>query len=158
MDGHILVYVLIKDANLSVEHGNIALKTPPYYYTDIHDRYLLLPAITMNGIIYSDIKKGGYNGEEFLEWLTGLLPHMNPYPAPNSVLILDNCRIHHVPGVEELCEERYVQFMLFHSSFLTFVQWYQTRLSTALLSRLEPNRGVFLLCESIYSTSWIGVP
>ena len=59
----------------------------------------------MNGIIYNHIKIGGYNGEEFLEWLRGLLAVMNPYPAPNSVLVLDNCRIHHVPGVDEMCEE-----------------------------------------------------
>ncbi|KAH9015861.1 hypothetical protein EDB85DRAFT_1821142, partial [Lactarius pseudohatsudake] len=64
--------------------------------------------ITMNGVIYSHIKKGAYNGDEFIKWLTGLLEIMNPYPAPNSVLILDNCRIHHVEGVEELCVERYV--------------------------------------------------
>ncbi|KAF8078347.1 hypothetical protein FPV67DRAFT_1389884, partial [Lyophyllum atratum] len=61
--------------------------------------------ITMNGIIYSHVKIGGYNGDQFLEWLEGLLRVMNPYPAPQSVLVLDNCRIHHVPGVEELCEE-----------------------------------------------------
>jgi hypothetical protein len=38
--------------------------------------------------------------------LEGLLGVMNPYPAPHSVLILDNCRIHHVEGVEELCTNR----------------------------------------------------
>jgi hypothetical protein len=56
----------------------------------------MLPALTM----------GGYNGDQFIEWLEGLLQIMNPYPAPNSVLILDNYRIHHVEGVEELCEAR----------------------------------------------------
>jgi hypothetical protein len=61
----------------------------------------------MNGVIYSHIKKGAYNGNKFIEWLAGLLEIMNPYPAPNSVLILDNCRIHHVEGVEELCVEQY---------------------------------------------------
>lgn len=69
-------------------------------------RYSMLPALTIGGIIYSHIKMGGYNGDQFIEWLEGLLQIMNPYPAPNSVLILDNCRIHHVEGVEELCEAR----------------------------------------------------
>jgi hypothetical protein len=45
-----------------------------------------------------------------MEWLEGVLSVMNAYPAPQSVLILDNCRIHHVPGVEELCEEQLVRF------------------------------------------------
>ena len=68
----------------------------------------MLPAMTMNGVIYSHIKKGAYNGNEFVEWLAGLLEIVNPYPAPNSVLILDNCQIHHVEGVAESCAERYV--------------------------------------------------
>ena len=69
-------------------------------------RYSLLPAITIDGIIYSHIKVGGYNGEEFLEYLDGLTAQMNPYPGPRSVLVIDNCRIHHVLGVEELCAAR----------------------------------------------------
>ncbi|KAF8223646.1 hypothetical protein L208DRAFT_1315759, partial [Tricholoma matsutake] len=60
----------------------------------------------IRGIIYSHIKTGSYNGEQFLDWLEGLLQVMNPYPAPHSVLILDNCRMHHVEGVAEMCKER----------------------------------------------------
>lgn len=66
----------------------------------------MLPALTIDGIIYSHIKEGSYNGDQFIAWLEGLLEVMNPYPAPRSVLILDNCRIHHVEGVEELCANR----------------------------------------------------
>ena len=69
-------------------------------------RYSVLPALTIEGVIYSEVKLGGFNGDEFVAWLVGLLAVMNPYPAPQSVLILDNCRIHHVDGVEDLCEER----------------------------------------------------
>ena len=70
--------------------------------------YSMLPAITTEGIIYSHIKTGSYNGDQFIQWLEGLLRVMNPYPGPRSVLVLDNCRIHHVEGVQELCEERHV--------------------------------------------------
>jgi hypothetical protein len=38
----------------------------------------------------------------------GLLAVMNPYPAPKSVLILNNYSIHHVEGVEEMCTAWYV--------------------------------------------------
>jgi hypothetical protein len=55
----------------------------------------------LNGIIYSHIKVGSYNGDQFIEYLDGLLTIMNSYPGPNSVLVLDNCQIHHVAGVEE---------------------------------------------------------
>ncbi|KAF8888945.1 hypothetical protein CPB84DRAFT_1628129, partial [Gymnopilus junonius] len=67
--------------------------------------YSVLPAITMEGIIYSHITVGSYDGDKFLHWLAGLLEVMNPYPGPRSVLILDNCCIHHVEGVEEMCDE-----------------------------------------------------
>ena len=30
------------------------------------------------------------------------LPQMNPYPAERSVLVLDNCRIHHNNAIVEL--------------------------------------------------------
>ncbi|KAL6303493.1 hypothetical protein BKA93DRAFT_715925, partial [Sparassis latifolia] len=62
--------------------------------------------ITLDGIIFSHIKVGGYNGEQFIEYIQGLLEVMNPYPGPQSMLVMDNCRIHHVVSVEELCEAR----------------------------------------------------
>jgi hypothetical protein len=74
-------------------------------------RYSILPAITTDGIIYSHIKVGGYNGEEFLQYLDGLTAKMNPYPGLHSVLVVDNCRIHHVFGVEEMCEQRGIKLV-----------------------------------------------
>jgi transposase len=74
-------------------------------------RYSLLPAITANGLLYCDIKKGGYSGDDFLHWLDKLLEYMNPYPAPQSILVLDNCRIHHVPGVEEKCAKKGIRLV-----------------------------------------------
>ncbi|KAJ7875283.1 hypothetical protein B0H14DRAFT_2715899, partial [Mycena olivaceomarginata] len=41
---------------------------------------------------------------------------MNPYPAPRSVLILDNCRIHHVDGIEELCNQEASSSSISHNS------------------------------------------
>ena len=99
--------------------------------------YSMLPALTVNGMIYSHIKMGAYNGDQFLEWLEGLLQVMNPYPAPSSVLVLDNCRIHHVEGVEELCDEWSASSLpLFSFQILRdFVKGCQARLSSTLLSR-----------------------
>lgn len=77
-----------------------------YHGLIVTTRYWILPAMTTSRIIYSYIKMGSYNGEQFLDWLEGLLQVMNPYPGPHSVLILNNCRIHHVEGIEEMCEEQ----------------------------------------------------
>jgi hypothetical protein len=74
--------------------------------------YSLLPAITIDSLIYTHIKVGGYNGEQFVEWFEGLPQVMNPYPAPHSVLILDNCRIHHVDEVQEMCDAKFVTYYL----------------------------------------------
>ena len=38
---------------------------------------------------------------------------MNPHPAPNSVIVMDNCRIHKHPEVLDLIVARYVQVCFF---------------------------------------------
>ncbi|KAI0789159.1 hypothetical protein C8Q75DRAFT_733841 [Abortiporus biennis] len=40
-------------------------------------------------------------------YLEGLLKVMQPYPGPCSVLIMDNCGLHHVNEVEELCNAQF---------------------------------------------------
>jgi hypothetical protein len=66
----------------------------------------VLPALSLDGYIYSDMVVGSFNGETFMNFLRGVLEVMNPYPAANSVLVMDNCAIHHVEGVEGMCNER----------------------------------------------------
>jgi len=75
------------------------------------NRYSVLPALSLEGIIYATIKQGSFDGEAFITFLRGLLPRMNPYPAPNSVLVMDNCQIHHVEEVEDICRERGVRLL-----------------------------------------------
>lgn len=68
--------------------------------------YSLLPALSLDGIIYSTIKEGSFDGSAFTDFITNLLEVMQPYPAPNSVLVMDNCAIHKVEGIRELVEAR----------------------------------------------------
>jgi hypothetical protein len=77
-------------------------------------RYSVLPALTMDGIIFLNVVNGSFDGDSFQEFLCRLLQVMNPYPAKNSVLVMDNCRIHHVDGVAELCSERYTFILLLY--------------------------------------------
>jgi hypothetical protein len=60
----------------------------------------------VDGIIYSQIVRGSFNRETFKMWLEGLLEAMNPYPELESILVVDNCAIHHVKGIQEMCNER----------------------------------------------------
>ena len=48
---------------------------------------------------------------------------MQPYPAPNSVIVMDNCRIHKAPEIQEMIEERYIKLI---RSFI-FYYWINLR-------------------------------
>lgn len=69
--------------------------------------YSILPAMSMNGILCVDIIEGSYNKLLFAKFIDGLLDRMNPFPGPNSVIIMDNCRIHKCPEILQMIIERY---------------------------------------------------
>ncbi|GBC52517.2 homeodomain-like protein [Rhizophagus irregularis DAOM 181602=DAOM 197198] len=59
-------------------------------------RYTILPALTLDGFIACDIMKGSCSQERFCSFiLSHILPFMNPIPGKNSVLVMDNAKIHH---------------------------------------------------------------
>jgi transposase len=43
---------------------------------------------------------------------------MQPYPAPNSVIVMDNCRIHKSPRIREMIETRFVLSYVFRSDIV----------------------------------------
>ena len=53
----------------------------------------VLPAMSLDGILYVRIVKGSFNYDSFGEFIDGLLDQMNPFPGPNFVIVMDNCRI-----------------------------------------------------------------
>ncbi len=76
--------------------------------TDILSSFSVLLALSLEGVLYSDIVTGSYDGEKFIWFVNELTDVMNPYPGKHSVLVMDNCRIHHVLEVEEVCAQKYV--------------------------------------------------
>ena len=86
-------------------------------------RYSILLVMTLDGIISYDIIDGSVTAAQFVEFLCELLlslilfsslftyiytlklPLTNPYPGPCSVIVLDNCSIHHTDEVRELIEQ-----------------------------------------------------
>ncbi|KAF8161876.1 hypothetical protein BJ912DRAFT_865241, partial [Pholiota molesta] len=68
----------------------------------------LLPALSLDGIIALDIVEGSYNKRRFAHFISGLLDQMNPFPLPNSVIVMDNCRIHKDPVILEMIIARQV--------------------------------------------------
>ena len=69
------------------------------------ERISVIGIMTLNGILDLHIVRGGVNGDEFVEFVDKcLLPVLMPYNGvnPNSIVILDNCSIHHVEPVKRL--------------------------------------------------------
>jgi hypothetical protein len=67
-----------------------------------------LPALSLDGILHLEALDHSFTGEEFTNFIQGVLGQMNQWPLPNSVLVMDNASIHKVPGIREMVEERYV--------------------------------------------------
>lgn len=67
-------------------------------------RYSILPAISLDGVLHLDILTCSWTAEEFRSFVDILLDKMNPYPEKNSVLILDNASAHHFEDLQEMVE------------------------------------------------------
>ena len=58
----------------------------------------LLPAFTIDGYIACNVYKGGVKKDNYLAFLEhDVLPKCSPYPGDRSIIVIDNCRIHHGP-------------------------------------------------------------
>ncbi len=88
-------------------------------------RFSILPALGPDGIVALDIFEGSVNKEHFIQFLNEQLvcpfvtidawystiihsiqvPQLNPFPGPLSVVILDNCTIHHDDDIRRLIED-----------------------------------------------------
>ncbi|GBB93508.1 hypothetical protein RclHR1_21840002 [Rhizophagus clarus] len=58
-------------------------------------RYTILSALLLDGYIAVDIIEGNCNKERFKDFILSKIPQIYPFPGPNSVLIMDNAKIHH---------------------------------------------------------------
>ena len=55
----------------------------------------ILALYGINGFIDFHFKEGGYKAEDFIGAVaTSIIPHLQQWPLPQSVLVLDNCNIH----------------------------------------------------------------
>ena len=66
-----------------------------------------ISAVALKGVIALEMGGGTYNGDRLLEFLAGtLIPEMLPFDGSNarSVLVLDNCSIHHVASIKDLLQ------------------------------------------------------
>ena len=70
-------------------------------------RVSAIAAISTDGYVGTELTYGTVNGEIFADFIRGtLIPEMKPYDGAvkKSVVIMDNCSIHHVEGVKSLLD------------------------------------------------------
>ena len=65
----------------------------------VYPRYSILPALSLDGILHLEVLDHSFSGKEFADFVEGVLNQMQPWPLPNSVLVMDNASIHKVPGM-----------------------------------------------------------
>lgn len=78
------------------------------------DRYAILPALSLDGLLWIGTALGSFNKRLFLEVLDGIIARMNPWPEKNSVLVLGTGASLHmdVADVRERCTARGVRLIV----------------------------------------------
>ena len=64
--------------------------------------------ISVSGLLDVDVVKGTVDGDRFYDYVQKhLLPYLMPFNGvnPHSVVVLDNCSIHHVESITSMIEE-----------------------------------------------------
>lgn len=70
-------------------------------------RYSAIPVMSMEGILDVHIVEGTTNSEKFELFVTKtVLPILNQFDGtnPHSIIIMDNCSIHHVDSIQDIIE------------------------------------------------------
>ncbi|KAJ7186242.1 hypothetical protein GGX14DRAFT_313754, partial [Mycena pura] len=70
------------------------------------DRYTLTAAMSRRGYIATRIVKGSMDASQFFDFtVEDVVPKMGSYPGEQSVLVLDNCRIHHLDALKDVLRD-----------------------------------------------------
>ncbi|KAG2067979.1 hypothetical protein BDR04DRAFT_1025887, partial [Suillus decipiens] len=65
----------------------------------------ILPALSLDCILHLDALDHSYTTATFNEFIDSLLDNMNPFPQENTVIVMDNARIHKSPHLKEMVQE-----------------------------------------------------
>ena len=63
--------------------------------------------MSLDGILHLAIQDRPYTAVQFNSFVEALLDTMNPFPQPNSVLMMDNVSIHKSQELRQMVEERF---------------------------------------------------
>ena len=127
-------------------------------------KYSILPALSLDGILHLEVVENAFTGTAFCRFVEGLLPHMNKWPLPNSILIVDNTSIHKVAGIRKLVEEHGMRLMFLPSyspnlnpielSFSSIKAWLRTNRDEVNQEMESENGTVYnVLWQAVYSVT-----
>jgi hypothetical protein len=68
--------------------------------------YRVVPALSLDGIIWAKIVEGSFTKPLFHTFIQELLTRMEPFPGRNSVIFMDNARIHKNREMVDMIQER----------------------------------------------------
>ena len=80
---------------------------PPVYHRFLRrgTRISAISALSTEGVACYQLIAGTTNGEKLYDFIRGsLIPNMHPFSGELSILIMDNCSIHHVQEVKDILE------------------------------------------------------
>ena len=66
-------------------------------------RISAIAAMTSDGVLGYELTTGSVNVDRYFDFVRGcLVPCMQPFPGKHSILILDNCSVHHAHHIEAM--------------------------------------------------------
>ena len=69
-------------------------------------------AMSSDGVETYELTTGSTNGDKFVDFVRGsLIPITQPFPDTHSIVIMDNCSVHHVQAVKDLFDSSGVLLM-----------------------------------------------
>jgi transposase len=70
-----------------------------------------VPAYAQDGIVLARIFQGSTDSTIYKDFIEQLLHHCGKWPAPKSVLVMDNASFHHTDRIKQMCMEAGVKLV-----------------------------------------------
>ena len=78
-------------------------------------RISAIVGMSMDGVEAYELSVGSTDSITFLDFIRGsLIPTMRPFPDKNSIIVIDNCAIHHVQEVKDFIESMGIVIFSYH--------------------------------------------
>jgi hypothetical protein len=74
-------------------------------------RYQILPAYSQEGILNSRVFQGTTDSAMYEDFIEQTLQLCQPFPKPNSVLVMDNASFHHTERIKQMCRDAGVKLL-----------------------------------------------